>query len=970
MVNNKKRKEIEIQENDNNDNNDDDDNDDNGLLTYKKFKEDINYNSIRCKQLQTIANSLGLPIIGKKQEIYKRIEGYFLSKKVKNDLTNSTTNQPQQQQPQQQPQQKQYVLLIKDVDQLEIYFWKAFRNMIIFKNIFSNFKSKQFSYHDLIGIDENFLKSYSNSLEIIKDNIKGNINHQIIRNTNDILNIIKTLKKKDNETISFYNTLFSTFSSSTTTTTTTTITQPTKSLISQFDENIDLWVQRMILNENLVALDQFIKFFKINSDILKKSIEMHVNPSFFDVVSYNNLKIYNYLKSINAIPTSHIKQRFSNINLSDSLSFGYKFKRLIKSYKLLVDQTKFKEIQEIHQQEQEEQEEQKMNLNKDNIEKLNQLILELNEIELSYFTNNQLNSTILNLLNQTTTTTTTTTTNPILITNNNNIDLKDIIKKYYKSIYLFFKIIKEGNLYNRNLKIPIHYYLYFKKEKSVGQLYEIFCVKNYNYNYLIFFKSILMDQNLERNQRLELVSKILDIENGISFQNIGYIYNFNFRSFNSFCRVLFSINDTELIDHLIKTIKKLKLVQDSKTKFPSVSEIISTNFQYINKNEIVDFFFENYRNETTLFDDQNQNWYNNHINIIYHIEKLMVSIGKRLRLSIVNYYDWFTNGNKSNEKKYKINILLDQLKRAISKPLLYSFFNESGYYINKLSIIFGCYLNNGNEFLINHFLSNQQFKQPFKFSEIINGVPLSPQNKMPNTVKLIFNNISKESIESKLYQVKFKFNFSYVHGYYHDDFIPLTSTISTTTTTTTTTTNSEEVGQFIIGETGSFDFTISPRILFICLYYLDRVDDIFYLFDKIPEIFNSTYFSNFTQESYLYNICSSYYLRLFINYFIENLNDNTINHLYTCLCVASSKGFIQIFKDILSSNQNSQSLLKVRTRTNQSSLFQSNLLCDMVVKSINSSNFQLSNLLIDFIDFSPKNEKVLRSKIFKSSNNK
>ncbi|KAM9968524.1 hypothetical protein ACTFIW_002965 [Dictyostelium discoideum] len=941
MVNNNKRKEIEIQENDNNDNNDDD-NDDNGLLTYKKFKEDINYNSIRCKQLQTIANSLGLPNNGKKQEIYKRIEGYFLSKKVKNDLTNSTTNQPQQQQPQQQPQQKQYVLLIKDVDQLEIHFWKAFRNMIIFKNIFSNFKSKQFSYHDLIGINENFLKSYSNSLEIIKDSIKGNINHQIIRSVNDILNIIKTLKKKDNETISFYNTLFSTFSSSSSTT--TTIKQQTKSLISQFDENIDLWVQRMILNENLVALDQFIKFFKINSDILKKSIEMHVNPSFFNVVSYNNLKIYNYLKSINAIPTSHIKQRFSNIDLSDSLSFDYKFKRLIKSYKLLVDQTKFKEIHEIHQkqQEQEEQEEQQLNLNKDYIEKLNQLILELNEIELSYFTNDQLNSTILNLLNQTTTTT---TTNPILITNNNNnIDLKDIIKKYYKSIYLFFKIIKEANLYNRNLKIPIHYYLYFKKEKSVGQLYEIICVKNYN-DYLIFFKSILMDQKLERNQRLE--------------------------SFNSFCRVVFLINDTELIDHLIKTIKKLKLVQDSKTKFPSISEIISTNFQYINKNEIVDFFFENYRNETTLFDDQNQNWYNNHINIIYHVEKLMESIGKRLRLSIVNYYDWFTNGNKSNEKKYKINILLDQLKRAISKPLLYSFFNESGYYINKLSIIFGWSLNNGDEFLINYFLSNEQFKRPFRFSEIINGVPLPPPNKMPNSVKLIFNNISKESIESKLYQVKFKFNFSYVHGYYHDDFIPLTSTISTTTTsTTTTTTNSEEVGQFIIGETGSFDFTISPRILFICLYYLDRVDDIFYLFDKIPEIFNSTYFSNFTQESYLYNICSSYYLGLFINYFIENLNDNTINHLYTCLCVASSKGFIQIFKDILSSNQNSQSLLKVRTRTNQSSLFQSNLLCDMVVKSINSSNFQLSNLLIDSIDFSQKNEKVLRSKIFKSSNNK
>ncbi|KAM9968523.1 hypothetical protein ACTFIW_002964 [Dictyostelium discoideum] len=963
MVNNNKRKEIENQENDNNDD------DDNGLLTYKKFKEDINYNSIRSKQLQTIANSLGLPNNGKKQEVYKRIEGYFLSKKVKNDLTNSTTNQPQQQQPQQQPQQKQYVLLIKDVDQLEIYFWKAFRNMIIFKNIFSNFKSKQFSYHDLIGIDENFLKSYSNSLEIIKDSIKGNINHQIIRNTNDILNIIKTLKKKDNQTISFYNTLFSTFSSSSSTTTTTT-TQSIKSLIFQFDENIDIWIQRMILNENLVALDQFIKFFKINSEILKKSIEMHIDPSFFNVFSYNNLKIYNYLKPINAIPTSHIKQRFSNIDLPESLSFDYKFKRLIKLYKLLVDQTKFKEIQEIHQQQQEqqqqeqqreEQQQQILDLNKDYIEKLNQLILELNEIQLSHFTDDQLNSTIKNLLNQTkTTTTTTTTTTTILITNNNNCsDLKDIIKKYYKSIYLFLKIIKEGK-HDRNLMKPFHYYLYFKKKMSVNQLYQIFCeffVKNYT-DYLIFFKSILIDRQLEKNQILELVSKFLDIYNS----------NFNYSSFNSFCRVVFSINDTELIDHLIKTIKKLKLAQNSKIQFPSVSGIISTNFQYINKNEIVDFFFENYRSETTLFDDQNQNWNNNNVNIIYHIEKIMESIGKKLRLCFVKYISWFASSNKNNEKKYNINILLDQLKRAISKPLFYTYiFDGSNYYNGHLFNIFGWSLENGNQVLINYFLSNKQFKQPFRFSEIIYDTP--PPNKMPNLVKLIFNNISKESIESKLYQVKGNFDFSHVHlrGYYYerDDFIPLTSTISTTTTT-----DSEEVGQTIIGKTESFDFTISPRMLFVCLYYLDRVDDIFYLFDKIPEIFSSTYFTIFTKESYLYNICSSYYLELFINYFIENLNDNTINHLYTCLCVASRKGFIQIFNSILSSNQNSQSLLKVRTKTNQSSLFQLNFLCDMVLKSIDSSNFQLSNLLIDSIDFPQKNKKVLKLKIFNSPNNK
>ncbi|KAM9999211.1 hypothetical protein ACTFIZ_002775 [Dictyostelium cf. discoideum] len=574
---------------------------------------------------------------------------------------------------------------------------------------------------------------------------------------------------------------------------------------------------------------------------------MHIRLLFFDVVTYNNLKFYNYLKSINAIPTSHIKQRFYNISLSDSLSFDYKFKRLIKSYKLLIDPTKFKQLQEIHQKQQ-------LNLNSNYnkyIEKLNQLILELNEVRLSHFTNDQLNSTIRNLLNQTTTT-------PIL---------------------------------------------------SVSQLYEIFYefhFKNKN-DYFLFFKSILMDQNLEKNQRLELISNIMDIENGIPFQIVGNSYNliserFKSGSFNSFCRAVFSINDAELIDHLFKIIKKLQLVQNSKTTFPTISQIISTSFQYINKKEIVDFFFENYRNETTLFDDQSQLWNNNnHINIIDHIETLMETIGKKLRLCFANCYDWFKN-DKNNQKN-NINILLDQLKRVISKPLLYSisFYFDGSVYDGYLFKIFVWSLENGNEVLINYFLSSKQFQLSFRFSQIFGD---APPNKMPNSPKLIFNNISKESIESKLYQARAKGYFNNSHGNYDDNnFIQLTSAI--------TKTNSKEVEPCIIDKTESFDFIILPRTLFVCLYYLNRIDDIFYLFDKIPEIFNLAYFSHFTKQYYLYNISSSYYLELFINYFIENLNDNTINHLHTCLYVASEKGFTQIFKNIISSNQNSQNLLKV-----------------------------------------------------------
>ncbi|KAM9961102.1 hypothetical protein ACTFIW_010278 [Dictyostelium discoideum] len=96
------------------------------------------------------------------------------------------------------------------------------------------------------------------------------------------------------------------------------------------------------------------------------------------------------------------------------------------------------------------------------------------------------------------------------------------------------------------------------------------------------------------------------------------------------------------------------------------------------------------------------------------------------------------------------------------------------------------------------------------------------------------------------------------------------------TTTLTTTTNilspkkSEDFGCLTIGKTESFNFTISIRILLICFYNLDRVDYIIYLFDKLPKVlFNPNYFSIFTIEYCLYSSSSSYYLELFINYFMK-----------------------------------------------------------------------------------------------------
>ncbi|EAL67051.1 SAP DNA-binding domain-containing protein [Dictyostelium discoideum AX4] len=935
MISNK-RKEIDTIDGHHEKDNDDDDSDgiDNGLLTYKKFKKDFDSGSTNYRELQIIAKSLGLASNGKKQLVYNRIEGYFLSKKVKNNLTNNETNQQEEkkeeEQQQPQPQEKQYILTFKDVEPVENYFWKVFRNIVIFKHIFSNFKNKQYGYYDLIGCDRSYLNDTSNSMEIIIDNIKSNNNHQIIRNKINIANIIHKFKKNDEKTKSFYNLLFSRYSSTSTSST------------IQFDENIDKWIQAMIGHVNFTALDQFIKFFKIDSEVIKKVMKIHIDPSVFGNTTYDKLKIYNYLKSINSLPTSHTLLPFISTDLSKFLSFDNKFKKLIKSYKRLIESTNLQERME--QQKQKE----KIKIHPSNIkyyEKLNQIILELNEIQTSQFTNDQLNSTIKNLLNHTTPTSTSTSTPNLTITStaSNNINLKEIIKKYYKSICLFFycTVNSATEMFFRK---PLLYYLNFKKE-SVDKMYER-VVNKWNgrsFDHQLFFQSILKDINIEKNEKFELISNVLDNK---------YVKTFKEYDHYIFFKAVFSSNDIELIDYFLKILMQQPNKIQKITRYPNIGKLIGNYCNLIDKKEILDFYFQNYRDESLLFDDQNEIWKQIQLELIEHYEYLMDSIGKRCKL---DFTPWFDQN------------FLDRLNRAILKPSVYSI-GFDGYFDIVFEGLVDLNIKDNKENSIINFLSNAQLKHPLdlKFFES----SFNPyKGKMLTFIKFLFNNISKESIETKLKVINLKTdnkNFEEIKSK-----IELTTTLTATTTTTTANLlspkKSKDVGCLTIGKTESFNFTISIRMLLVCLYNLDRVDDIIYLFDKLPEVlFNPDYFSIFTNEYCIYGISSSYYLELFINYFIENLNNNTINYLYNCLCIASKKGYTQIFKNIISSDQNSKYLLKIQTKSNQSSLFDSKLLNDIVVKSINSSNFELSNLLIDFIDFSAKDKNSLKMKILKS----
>ncbi|KAM9968420.1 hypothetical protein ACTFIW_002858 [Dictyostelium discoideum] len=464
-----------------------------------------------------------------------------------------------------------------------------------------------------------------------------------------------------------------------------------------------------------------------------------------------------------------------------------------------------------------------------------------------------------------------------------------------------------------------------------------------SFDHQSFFQRILKNINIEKNEKLELISNVL---NKISCESMENYYN------HFFSEAVFSSNDTELIDHFLKKIKQQLIQIPEVTIFSVISKLISDHCHLIDKKEILDFYFQNYRDESLLFNDQNQTWRHIPLELIEHYEYLMGSIGNRYKLDF-DQCDYFG--------------ILEKLNRAIVKPLVYSI-DFSGFFDYTLTYLFGrsIIINNGNSII--NFLSNAQLKQPFDFSQIFESCFNPYTSKMITFIKFLFNNISKESIETKLKVINLNTDNKKIEE--------INSKIEfTTTLTTTTTTNllspkkSEDIGHFIIGKTESFNFTITIRMLLVCLYNLDRVDGIIYLFDKLPEVlFNPIYFSIFTKEHCIYRLSSSYYLELFINYFIENLNDNTTNYLYRCLCIASGKGYTQIFKNIISSDQNSKYLLKIQTKSNQSSLFNSELLNDIVVISINSFNFdnELSNLLIDFIDFSEKDKNTFKMKILKS----
>ncbi|KAM9997563.1 hypothetical protein ACTFIY_007210 [Dictyostelium cf. discoideum] len=73
-----------------------------------------------------------------------------------------------------------------------------------------------------------------------------------------------------------------------------------------------------------------------------------------------------------------------------------------------------------------------------------------------------------------------------------------------------------------------------------------------DFDHKLLFQSILNDTNIEKNEKLELISNVLNKINWKSMKNKDYY----------FPRAIFSSNDIELIDHLFKKIKQQQQIPE------------------------------------------------------------------------------------------------------------------------------------------------------------------------------------------------------------------------------------------------------------------------------------------------------------------------------------------------------------------------------------------------------------------------
>ncbi|EGC39548.1 hypothetical protein DICPUDRAFT_74873 [Dictyostelium purpureum] len=820
----------------------------------KKFK---NLKISNYRQLQKVADSLGLNSLEKKVTLYHRVKNYLeiqdtISKERELKIQwNSMFSQ------------NQSLFSSSTLSNGELLFWKVFKNKTIFKEIFSNIKYKEvYGYDDMVKA-EYVLKYYSNGAEIVKDKIKSNNN--IISNQNDMEAILKSIRgfSEDNEI--FYRNLFTKFKS--------------HGKNSQF-KNVNKWFNLIISSYNKLATSQYIKIFDLSTGDIRGNItnfQEHYN--FFS--SYQGIKMFSFLKTNDCIDKdSFIIKPFNQINVT---SDSFKLKQLVTIFRIIVSIVQ--------------------DNNGIKTEKIDRLINELQQIEFTKL--DQFNSKIVDIIE-----------NPELLSKvqvkkeGNNQTLKNIIFKLFK---LFYSVNKKLQLLvNKSKKF------YFHKTSR------------------------------ELNEMLESESPSLDLNRLLKISNKGDLvkickdyychYTTDFSKQSDFHKMILNSNNVVLIEALYKVVS-FGIVKQH--EFPYL-------IKSINSTEVLDYYFNNHK-DSGIFKQEEGCWrFFQSVELLVHYEKLMegnidiLQYGDTSHLKYLNIQVLLHAINSLNlgsklyyiERELKIEDFLHTINNAITKgeqESVISLFSTFCFKSIDLSKLFEHVVMGNNELNSNyyHIKKIERSKITLILDWIFQYCPLHH----------IYNSIKTGNYKEVVIPIEF------IQENHIGNKI-----------------NSNEYNEEL-EQTSKYTYLDSKRLITFRANFLDfltylsligRSDDIISLYLNLNNIITN---KNIHRKKSLFHFFSSNTLEKFISLFKDNLVDNcSINLLYHALYVAASKGFLPLFKQLAF---DSSYMLKKRMGRN-GSLFESNLLYNLVTASIDNGNSELAHFLINFINFSTKEIKSLR----------
>ncbi|EGC40499.1 hypothetical protein DICPUDRAFT_74019 [Dictyostelium purpureum] len=547
-MDNKKRNQLDC-DNNNNENNNNENN--NNEITYETFKKEFkNENRSDYRKLRALSKELNLGSSGGKKVIYNRLESYLKAKKDLLDENQFKSNI--------NPFNKKLPRLeITNCDEKntinngELAFWNVFRNKTIFKLIFSNFKFSQlFNYDSLVGTKYIF-NNFSNAREIIKDKLKSK--SYFIRNNVEAALIIGKLKKENRE---FYIHFFSTY--------------------PLYCKNIDdfrdprIWLRHIIECGNIPAFHAYTSLFKQNQRSIT-TIFREKNEKDLDLAKVYRMQVY--------LETIGIK--LNNVSLYDTIqTFEYTkgFKSLIKLFNTVIQK---------HTP----------------TEKQNLIIHQLNgPIDLNQFNKTQLNLSIedislqnIQVLKQ--------KIHKILkflysISKSNHSDQKN---PFYKPIqyYLFFKEQSKAklinnkrinNIPNNKLNTSNHFYL----ETSVFNKLTLYFQ---NTDSCIDFQKQIIDFELAQTETIGAVNqKLINLQRSLISTGNMVLIDYLFSKNNFECFESHSIKETlpiikkeEVFNYFYERIELINM--DNNPLWPYVSKKSIEKYENLMKGASKKFIF-------------------------------------------------------------------------------------------------------------------------------------------------------------------------------------------------------------------------------------------------------------------------------------------------------------------------------------------------------------------------------------------